>query len=779
MIRVHTGRGWRYNPHLLAELRAGVGRGVPHPPIMDVLGVEVDGIDLFAGLSAGLSEDRIVEVTADLAAAVSRLASGYRRAQVSCSGGAVELLLERRSPGPRLALSMVRLRRPSAVILRDLELDLAALAGATLQSGRALLEDLRRIHPRLAEGAPAERLRRALGGALARPPRPLARRVQPEAPEPQRPLIAQSHHAHAPGYRLELEPGNDGALQSFAGGRADLYTLLGHGRLSLDLGPALPSFMASGVPFLLLRDLVAAGLSMVRAMEQGDPEHELALDELVSLNFRFADANGGRAQATFVRDTPHGRQQGLHGFQPCDPAAILTTVFEAALGFGQLAARQNARQSQNQPLVVLVSDAREGLARCRELSPVPTPAEPLDPRKARLLVEPKLGPGRLKLLSYRQAWQRRVTGPVRRLRTVRSLLIVEGEGGVFGLGLASGSRPLGTANQGAGQVRWSLAEEGALVAWPARPAEGTGPVIATGHRLLRLSPAGALQWQTDLSGLAQAVALASEGQSAVAAVASDGEVLCVSADRGVPLWRFAPPGASRLAVHGERGRLLVSTSDGRLYGVSPLKGKLLWRARGKLCDGVPTFRDWLLATGRSPSQLVGVSLSNGELRDFGALELSRLGGITPFGGLLAVAGLRGNAGAVEVLRADGSLAFRWADDERIGGGLPLLLAVPQGLLVRSGRSLSRLGPEGRVEWSHPLSQDSHDGIAPVQRRGVAIAAGDAGLFAFDAETGAVLGQVDDAPATAAVAVDAKLNVYLASEDGPVRALHVQRFLSVL
>jgi hypothetical protein len=62
---------------------------------------------------------------------------------------------------------------------------------------------------------------------------------------------------------------------------------------------------------------------------------------------------------------------------------------------------------------------------------------------------------------------------------------------------------------------------------------------------------------------------------------------------------------------------------------------------------------------------------------------------------------------------------------------------------------------------------------------VAISAGDAGLFAFDEETGGVLGQVDDAQPIAALTVDGKLNVYLATEDGPVRALQVERFLSVV
>ncbi len=141
--------------------------------------------------------------------------------------------------------------------------------------------------------------------------------------------------------------------------------------------------------------------------------------------------------------------------------------------------------------------------------------------------------------------------------------------------------------------------------------------------------------------------------------------------------------------------------------------------------------------------------------------------------------MRGSDGAVVGLAPDGGVRWSWVQDDRLGPGRPLLIPVPRGLLVRSARSLSRLESDGTVRWSHPLSDHSHDGVLPVRRRGVVISAGDAGLFAFDDESGAVLGQVDGEQPIAALAIDGKLNVYLATDDGPVKALGVSTFLSVV
>ncbi len=269
MIRVHTGRGWRYNPHLLAELRAVRGRGGRHPPIVDVLGVEIDGIDLFTGLS----EDRIVEVTADLATALSRLASGHRRAQVPCSGGAVDLLLERQDD-ERAALDgspEPALRRCSFATSRSILMRCAAPRSG---SARGLLDDLRKIHPRLIESAPADRLARSLAGPLGKPPRPCP--PAPAIPKAEGQLVAQSRPAWGAGFRLEILD-EESIFESFAGGRADLHSLLAPGVLLLEPGGALYAWSARGVPFLLLKDLVQSALEVVRAIEEGDPEHELPL----------------------------------------------------------------------------------------------------------------------------------------------------------------------------------------------------------------------------------------------------------------------------------------------------------------------------------------------------------------------------------------------------------------------------------------------------------------------------------------------------------------------
>jgi hypothetical protein len=185
------------NPALLSELREGGRSGRSTPEIRDVLSLEVDGVDLLAGLS----EDSLLEVIAELARAVARLMAGRRCARVACSGGGVELLLERR--GSQLLLSLVRLQRPARVTVSDLELELPALAQAVLEGGRLLLRDLLALHPSIVEAEPARRLTRALkalaGQKLLAPERawPGARATQP--------LVYAQSGLQLPAIRLELE----------------------------------------------------------------------------------------------------------------------------------------------------------------------------------------------------------------------------------------------------------------------------------------------------------------------------------------------------------------------------------------------------------------------------------------------------------------------------------------------------------------------------------------------------------------------------------------------
>ena len=52
MIRIHPGRSWRLSPTYLGELRSLSGaraKGFNGAEILDVLGIEVDGVDIAAG----------------------------------------------------------------------------------------------------------------------------------------------------------------------------------------------------------------------------------------------------------------------------------------------------------------------------------------------------------------------------------------------------------------------------------------------------------------------------------------------------------------------------------------------------------------------------------------------------------------------------------------------------------------------------------------------------------------------------------------------------------
>jgi len=46
MIRIRPGRSWRHNPAYLRDLRAGTSGA----DILDVLGIELDGVDIAAGV---------------------------------------------------------------------------------------------------------------------------------------------------------------------------------------------------------------------------------------------------------------------------------------------------------------------------------------------------------------------------------------------------------------------------------------------------------------------------------------------------------------------------------------------------------------------------------------------------------------------------------------------------------------------------------------------------------------------------------------------------------
>jgi outer membrane protein assembly factor BamB len=770
VIRLRPGRGWRLNPALLSELRDGGRNGRSTPEIRDVLSLEVDGVDLLAGLS----EDSLLEVIAELARSVARLISGSRCARVACSGGGVELLLERR--GSQLLLSLVRLQRPARVTVSDLELDLPALAQAVLEGGRLLLRDLMALHPSIIETQPARHLARALkalaGQKLLAPDRasPRARAAQP--------LVYAQSGPQLPAVRLELED-RDARLETFAPG-TELHSLLVKGRLVLRVRTGGSDFAAAGHPFLLLRDLGAAGLDMVRALEAGDSEHMLPLADGVGLSF---DLRAGlqRAEAIFVRRTARGPQNGQGGAFPCPVLPLLTALFEAGAAFAAAAIARNPLQRQNRYLVELSRSAEEGLSRCAELRLDSQPRRPLSLRSTTQSppatpAHPPVVPGRLRRLGYETVWKSAKPHGVNRLFLSGNQVVAIGEGGAWGL----------DARSGAGA--FDLNGEGAL----AVPC-GSNVLAALGRSVRRVATGGRLVWSGARFGLtspATSLAVCSGVRPGrpLAAVASSSELVCFSPARGTPIWRFTPPGCSGLTVSAVAGLFLLATSDGRLYGISAARGKIAWRVRCGAGLSTPPLQnnDELFVAVRRPEgpTLLRLGLRDGHELPIESPGLSRLSGLATLPGLpVLAAGTTGGEGSVIAFGEDGRVLWRFEHRELVGPGTPLLTAVresPQGVLVRGGRALTLLDREGKVRWSHPLSEELHGGISPVVMRGVVFAAGDLGLFAFDLESGLPLGgALSPSLYPVGLAVDRDLTLYLAEEEGPIAALHVKRFLALV
>src|SRR5438552_4798700 len=190
MIRIRPGRSWRHNPAYLRDLRAGTGGA----DILDVLGIEVDGVDI----AAGVGEAQVLVAVVELSHALQRIAEGEPAAQATIGPGPTELVLEAR--GEDLLLTLVTLAPPARVLASGLLVDGQKMRAATLHAARGLLLDLLAISPALS-GA---RLARRLGAECAE----LARgRHRPPRTWPSRPAEPQTllSHVHRKPEKLSVQ----------------------------------------------------------------------------------------------------------------------------------------------------------------------------------------------------------------------------------------------------------------------------------------------------------------------------------------------------------------------------------------------------------------------------------------------------------------------------------------------------------------------------------------------------------------------------------------------
>ncbi len=748
MFRIRTGAAWRHDPDLRAALRRGAGpdRAAAARVVVDALALEVDGVDI----AAGLAEGPLLPALEALLRAVARIVGGAAHATVTFPDGAVELLIRRR--GRAALLSVVALSRPSRVLARDVEVEVDVLAAAALEASATLCGELAEILPG-AEGREARPLR-AAARALRRtevgaPRRPRLRVTVPGARAVARaaPLVCL----------LELFD-DDGLLGAYEGGRPDLGSLLGPGRIVLRGTDGAELAVLPGVPFLVARDLGAATDLLLGAFRAREPRCELAL----------AGPRPGPAVALVV-DLEAGTVS-RPGAPPirCPPLALARAFAEVQVELGRLACARNPRQAENGYLADLERTAASRLAQVEELAEgdraareVPAPARaPAPPRVA----QRPLGPGRLRRLAFRPTFHLDAGSPAGEgLLPAGSAAIVAGRALVAAVDPRSGA------------VRWRA--DGCAFAAVA----GGAVLTAASGELRALSPrTGRAAWTRPLPGMTP-VGAAGLARGPLVLVERDAAT-ALDPGSGRTLWRFEPPGASRLHVAPFGGVLVVGTDAGILYGLDAA-GMLVWRVRapGAVLRAPVATAGLCLALAAAESgatALLAVDPATGERRWEAPLDVSGPAAVRAWGRRIAVAGTVAGDPLVTALERSGAAA--WTVAPPLSGAIGAAAAGPHLVVRDAAGALVALGRDGRARWSRPAPPGAGPSRAapPVVARGTVVAVAADALQALDARTGELVGAIGGVSPVRVLA-DASLAIVALDADGLATGWRLGTHLSVV
>jgi outer membrane protein assembly factor BamB len=739
MIRIRTGVSWRDDPRISAALRAAApqARAQAARELSDALAIEVDGVDL----AAGLAEAPLLPSLEELLGAIARVVSGAPHAAVVLGEGGLELVLRRR--GSSAFLTVVALGRPSRLLARDVEVEIDALAGAALEAAAGFCHELAAAVPGASRDAqPLRAAVRHLSRVQPRPPAgaPPEPTVRNQAPEPGR-----------LGCGIEIAD-HEGLLAAYEGGRPDLGSLLVPGSVVLHGPDGAALLSVPGHPFLALRDLTAAADRALCAVRRGDPRFEIAL------------ARPGRGVATLTLDLTRGATAVDGRAVACPPLVLLRAFAEAALDFCRLCRGRNPRQAENGHLTELESAATERVAELDELAGGDLPRAGAEPPSARARLpvrvdERPLGPGRLRRLSFRRLGGAEVGAPAGLALHGRRIL-------------AAGGSAVACLDRDTGATLWRARGSAPAALLP------TTVLAWRAERLWALSPStGRQRWERDLPGApATGAALLSGGP---AALVEPGAVTGLDPRSGATVWRFVAPGASRTwAV--PFGPVLVAGSDtGFLHGLDA-EGRLLWRVRapGPLLRGPAAWGGTCLALCEtaSGSALLAVDAATGVRKFEAPLELVPVAAPVRWGTRLVVPGTVAGDPAITVLERGGELA--WTSAPPLAGAPDAVAAGPL-LVVRDAQGgLVALDRDGRPRWSRPAPEAAWRGPRPLAlSRETLVVAGD-GITCHALETGEIVGAIPGVSA-AHLAVDAELVVSALDLDGQLTIHRLGTHLSVV
>lgn len=715
MIRFRLGQRWKRE-------RA--------PAPVDSFGLELDGIELLPGAS----EENLLQVVPDLAAAAAALARGEApSAQVSLAEAHFELLLDRR--GSELEIQPVSLERPARVLRPAVRVELSAFVEATERCARALLQDLER------HGAARPRRLAKAARALAEAPREM------DAP--------------APGFgysfrKPALEPGQfgfwlfdpEGRGAGFKLGGAALPALMLPGEVELKLG-GMPSWHARGVPFLFALELSRQAQELAAAIESGQA--------------RWSFKPGGIEPAIAVDLVQ--RSATLHGHtHPLDPRQLLRGMF--ALG-GELAlAFQHRHRAQhgNPYLEALVRRGREGLAALREVPNRPgdgpaTSARPRSPQR------PLRTPGTLKRLRFEHLWDQAAIPA-----EVGGRLLM----GPHGPLVSSSEIAAGLTRTGA--VRFRRAGSHGVALHP------SGAVIAaSADRVVAFEGAApSARWVHDHDGLPLGPWMVFAGGLWLVGSEERGVVAFDQAG-GRERWRLMPPRTQRIHFALHDGLAFVATDSGSLFGIDPADGQPRFRIRAPLPFIAPVSR-----SGKRTYALIGQGDGCGVVSlDATAhpvawtveLPLARPT-FLPHGGRIWVLGQSGSEARMACLTPGGKRVWERA----VPVGRPPFHLLPAGrevIAAGQGAAAARLGTDGQIAWRLGEPGEGHPvPAAPSLARGLLLLPGET-VRAVDPATGHVLGEIDAGPGLADARADHRLGLYLLGEDGRVRAYRLATHLALV
>jgi outer membrane protein assembly factor BamB len=747
MIRIRTGAAWRHDPDLRAALRRGAGpaRAAAARAVVDALALEVDGVDV----AAGLAEGPLLPALEALLRAVARIVGGASHATVAFSDGEVELLIRRR--GRAALLTVVGLSRPSRVISRDVEVEVDALAAAALDASAALCRELAELLP----GAEAReaRLLRAAARAL--------RRTEEGAP----PRVRAAGRARPPRHARRAAPvvctlelgDEDGLLAAYEGGRPDVGSLLGAGRFALRAADGRELWSVTGIPFLVVRDLGSAADALLRAVRAREARCDIVL------------GRPGRAPPLSIAvDLARGAVSFPGGPDlPCPPLELARAFAEAQAEMGRLARGRNPRQAENAYIAELERAAAERLAQIEELAegdrPAAAPGGARAPSPPRVPQRP-LGPGRLRRLAFRPTFRFDAGAPA-------------GEGLLLagGVAIVAGRAAVAGVERASGELLWR--GEGCAFAAVA----GGTVLVARGGTLAAVAPrSGRVRWSRPLPG-AQPAATAALARGPLVLV-EPGAATGLDPGSGRTLWRFEPPGAGRLFATAFGGVLAVGADTGLVYGLDAA-GRVLWRLRvpGPIVRA-PLAAAGLclaLATADPGTALLAIDPATGARRWEAPLDVAPGAAPCPWGRRIAVAGTVGGDPLVTALERTGATAWTVAPPP-LEGPIAVAAAGPL-LVVRAGSgALVALGRDGAPRWSRPAPADppSSRGPPPAIARGTVIAAVGEGIQALDARTGEIVGAIGGA-APVRLAADASLGVAAMDADGLAAGWRLATHLSVV